>query len=92
MRIDLNSDTAVSGAHAEKASSSHAAQISTVQKNSSQVTESEASVGKLAAAALSAPEVRSEKIASLQKQINAGTYQVSADQVAGSMLEQMRVH
>jgi flagellar biosynthesis anti-sigma factor FlgM len=91
MRIDLNSNTAASGAHVERAMPSHAAHPNSVQKNAPQVAESDANVGKLAAAALNAPEARTERVQSLQSQIKAGTYHVSAEQVAHSMLQQMRL-
>lgn len=90
MRIDLNSSAAASGAHVEKATPSHAAHASTVHENP-RVAESDANVGKLAAAALNAPEVRTEKVQALQSQTKAGTYHISAEQVAHSMLQQMRV-
>lgn len=48
-------------------------------------------MGKLATAALSAPEVRTEKVQALQSQLQSGAYQVSAQQVAGSIVDQMRV-
>ncbi len=91
MRIDLNTGAAVSGAHVEKAALSHAAQTK-AKSVSSQPSDTEAHVGKLAATALSAPEVRTEKVRALQLQLQSGKYQVSSTQVAGAVLEQMRVH
>ncbi len=90
MRIDLNSNAAVSEAHVQKSTSSHAAQTSEVQKNTSQAAETHASVGKLASEAMNAPEVRSEKVQALQSAIKAGTYHAADHQVADSMFEQMR--
>lgn len=90
MRIDLNTNAAVSGAHLEKTQSSRGGQASSTQKQPAS-SESDISVGKLAAAVLSAPEVRSEKVQALQSQIQSGTYHVSSSQVSASMLEQMRV-
>ena len=91
MRIDLDSNSIVSGGHVEKAASSHAPNAERVQKDTSRVAESDANVGKLAAEALNAPETRTQKVQELQSQIKAGTYHVSAHQVAKSMLEQMRI-
>jgi flagellar biosynthesis anti-sigma factor FlgM len=48
-------------------------------------------VGKLETAALNSPEVRTEKVQALKSQLQSGTYQVSPAQVAGSILEQLRV-
>jgi flagellar biosynthesis anti-sigma factor FlgM len=48
-------------------------------------------VGKLEAAALNSPEVRPEKVQALRSQLQSGTYHVSPAQVAGSILEQLRV-
>jgi len=92
MRIDLNTNTAVSGAQTEKAhSSSQSTHSAATQAGNSRISDSKADVGSLAAAAMSAPEVRSQKIAALQSQLQAGTYRVSSTAVASSMLEQMRV-
>ena len=91
MRIDLNSGAAVGGSHIEKAQSSPPAQNGAARAAQSHVSESQASVGKFAAAALSAPEVRTEKVQAIEAQLRSGAYKVSPAQVAGSMLEQMRV-
>ena len=91
MRIDLNSSATVSGSQLEKTSSPPPSHTSASQSEPSQLHESQASVGKLATAALSAPEVRTEKVQALQSQLQSGTYQVSAQQVAGSIVDQMRV-
>jgi len=40
---------------------------------------------------LNSPEVRIEKVQALRSQVRSGTYQVSPAQVAGSILEQVRV-
>lgn len=60
------------------------------ESRSAEGATSETAVGRLAAAALGAPDVRMDKVASLRAQIESGTYGVSAEQVAASMLEQMR--
>jgi len=41
--------------------------------------------------ALSAPEIRWERIAALKKQIAAGRFQVSAEDLANAILTEMRV-
>ena len=44
----------------------------------------------LVARVTSAPDIRQEKVAALSLAIRNGNYQVSADQTAGALLEQMR--
>jgi negative regulator of flagellin synthesis FlgM len=90
MRIDLNAGATSSGAQAEK-TASHVAPASADQTDQKRLSESDASVGKLETAALNSPEVRAEKVQALKSQLQAGTYQVSPAQVAGSILEQLRV-
>jgi flagellar biosynthesis anti-sigma factor FlgM len=90
MRIDLNPGATISGSHTEKPSS-HVARARASQTNQTDSSESGTSVGKLETEALKSPEVRSEKVRALRSQLQSGTYQVSPAQVAGSILEQMRV-
>jgi len=90
MRIDLNAGTTTAGAQAEKASP-QVAPTSTSQGEQTHFSESGTSVGKLETAALNSPEVRTERVQALKSQLQSGTYQVSPAQVAGSILEQLRV-
>jgi flagellar biosynthesis anti-sigma factor FlgM len=92
MRIDLNSGAAITGSQVEKTSSprsTHATAAASSDKP--QLSESDLSIGKLTAAALNSPEVRSEKIQALQSQLTSGTYHIPANQIASSLLEQIRV-
>jgi negative regulator of flagellin synthesis FlgM len=91
MRIDLNPGATASGSHAEKTASAHAAPASARPTDRTRLSESDTSVGKLEGAALNSPEVRTEKVQALRSQLQSGTYQVSPAQVAGSILEQLRV-
>ena len=91
MRIDLNSGAAVSGSHVEKAQTPPPAPTGAARSEQAQVSETQANVGKLAAAALSASEVRTDKVQALQAQLRSGSYNVSPAQLAGSIIEQMRV-
>lgn len=50
-----------------------------------------ARVYKLAALALSIPDLRLAKVQALKAQIDAGTYQVPAQQVAAALLDHMLV-
>ena len=90
MRIDLNAGATTSGPQAEK-TSTHIAPVSRSQAEQTHLLESGTSVGKLETAALNSPEVRTEKVQALKSQLQSGTYQVSPAQVAGSILEQLRV-
>lgn len=90
MRVDLNPGSGVEGAQTSEA---ELGRISTTARASSRdnFTEFETSVGKLADIALNAPEVRQAKVQSLKAQVEVGTYYVSDSDVAGSILEQLRV-
>jgi negative regulator of flagellin synthesis FlgM len=90
MRIDLNAGATTSGSQTEK-TSSHVGPASASQTEQVHLSESDANVGKLETAALNSPEVRTEKVQALRSQLQSGTYQVSPTQVAGSILEQLRV-
>jgi flagellar biosynthesis anti-sigma factor FlgM len=92
MRIDLSSGGAVSGSQIDKTASPQRTQTASASiGNESGISESDMSAGKLTAAALNSPEVRTEMVQALKSQIESGSYQVSPAQVAGSMIEQMRV-
>lgn len=90
MRIDLAAGATSSGTQAEKISS-RVAPASASQTEQTHLSESGTSVGKLETAALNSPEVRAAKVQALRLQLESGTYQVTPAQVAGSILEQMRV-
>ena len=91
MRIDLNS-AGISGSQAEKTSPARPTQATTAASaDKTQFSENEISAGKLAAAVLNSPEVRAERVQSLQSQLASGGYQVSPTQVAASIFEQLRV-
>lgn len=89
MRIELNPGTAVSEGKLEKGTGSRSAAAADGE-SSAEFSAGKASVSTLAAAALASPEQRAAKVESLRNQVSAGTYQVAAQQVAGSILEQIR--
>lgn len=90
MRIDLDARATTAGSQAEK-TSSRVAPANANQTEQTHLSESGGSVGKLETVALNSPEVRTEKVQALRSQLQAGAYQVSPAQVAGSILEQLRV-
>lgn len=91
MRIDSSAGITTPDTHIDKTSSSHPAQSSAARSDESQSFESSPSIGDLTATVLNAPEVRTERIQALQSRLESGSYEVSAMQTAGSMLEQMRI-
>lgn len=46
------------------------------------------SVGSLVSTAMSSPEVRADKVASLQQQVQSGTYQLDPEKIAASMIDE----
>ncbi len=46
------------------------------------------SLSSLVTAALSTPEIRDDKVASLQQSVNNGTYQLDPNAIAGSMIDE----
>jgi flagellar biosynthesis anti-sigma factor FlgM len=89
MRIDLNPGNAVPDSKLERNAEAHAP--STAAEHETRFSVSQSSVSRLAAVALNAPETRTQKVEELRSQIQTGTYHVSPDQLAGSVLEHMRV-
>jgi negative regulator of flagellin synthesis FlgM len=45
-------------------------------------------IKKIEQVALSAPDIRADKVAALKKKVESGTYQVNSDEVAGKMLKE----
>jgi flagellar biosynthesis anti-sigma factor FlgM len=89
MRIDLNPGNGVPETQAGQAGKAHPNLPAAAGEPG--FAENNSSVGKLAAAALNVPDVRQAKVAALRAQLAAGNYKVSSQQVAGALLEQMRV-
>lgn len=48
-------------------------------------------IQKIREAAQAAPDVRAEKVAALKKQVQAGTYRVSSEEIAGKMMKDILV-
>jgi anti-sigma28 factor (negative regulator of flagellin synthesis) len=90
MRIDLNAGSGVGEAQfaPTELQRSGAGRASSGDPGS---VEFKTSVGKLAEAALSAPEVREANVQALPAQVDSGTYHVSNQDIASSLLEQLRV-
>lgn len=90
MRIDLY-NSASSGIASDSASKSSA--VSQLQDSSStedrtSLSSDSVSVSSLVSAAMSSPEVRSDKVASLQQQVQNGTYQLDPEKIAASMIDE----
>jgi flagellar biosynthesis anti-sigma factor FlgM len=92
MRIDLNNAAA-----SQIASESNAKQVTGASvpstglsgsEDSTSFTSDTASLSSLVGMALSQPEVREDKVASLQQQISSGSYQLDPGAIAGSMIDE----
>lgn len=94
MRVDLNAANAVpennlqSGAPVRPGS----AESKPTSDEGSQFSSGTAGVSTLASVALHAPDVRQAKVEALREQIASGNYAVSSQQIAASILEQLRTH
>lgn len=92
MRIDLNNAAAsqissepnakpVSGASTSAAGAAGS-------EDTTSFTSDTASLSSLVGLAMGSPEVRDDKVASLQQQVNSGTYQLDPSAIAGSMIDE----
>lgn len=92
MRIDLNTGTVSADSKLEKrpGASSTRSTPSDGVASEAHFSAGQASVSALAASAMSAPEVRAAKIEALRAQIASGQYLVSSQQLAASVLAEMR--
>jgi flagellar biosynthesis anti-sigma factor FlgM len=52
------------------------------------LTSGSSSVSSLVSEAMNSPEVRQNKVESLQQQISNGTYQLDPDKIAGAMIDE----
>jgi negative regulator of flagellin synthesis FlgM len=90
MRIDLYNPASSGSISSDSASKS--SPVNQLQNAGSEdratLTSGSNSVDSLVSAAMSTPEVRSDKVASLQQQIQNGTYQLDPDKIAGSMIDE----
>lgn len=94
MRVDFNAGNAVPENTAQTSSPARpqsAAAADSANGTNTRFSSGEAGVSTLAAAALHEPEVRADKIEALRQQIASGNYHVSPQQIAGSILEQLRI-
>jgi len=89
MRINLNVDSNVAETSLEKSASTRTLAAAAQTPAESQFSPNQSSVSSLLSAALAAPEVRQEKVDALKAQVMSGSYQVSSQQIASSMLEAM---
>jgi flagellar biosynthesis anti-sigma factor FlgM len=89
MRIDLyNPASSFAGEVASKAPSVSQLQDSSSTEDRATLSSGSNSVSSLVSAAMSSPEMRSDKVASLQQQVQNGTYQLDPEQIAASMIDE----
>jgi negative regulator of flagellin synthesis FlgM len=91
MRINLNAGMGTAETSLDKSASARAPGAVAQAPAESQFSANQANVSSLLSTALAAPEVRQEKVDALKAQLVSGTYRVSSQQIASSMLEAMRV-
>ena len=91
MRIDLNPASGVHETESRETGSTRPSAAKGAQSEEVGFAGSDNSIGKLAAAALNAPEVRHAKVEALRAQIASGSYQVSSKRIADSVVDQLRV-
>jgi flagellar biosynthesis anti-sigma factor FlgM len=92
MRIDLYSPASsdsISSDSAAKSSPANQLQNRGSSEDRATLTSGSNSVDSLVSAAMNSPEVRSDKVASLQQQVQNGTYQLDPDKIAGSMIDEL---
>lgn len=90
MRIDLNANVPLADANPSQARRSRSSADAGSPAVQLQAGEPQASVRALAASALAAPETRTSKIEALRVSFEAGTYNLTPEQIATSILDQMR--
>lgn len=92
MRVDLNNSAA--GQIGNEPSSKRVnaenfpAQASDGSGDRTTLTSGSGSVGALVSEAMSSPEVRQDKVQSLQQAISSGQYQLDPDKIAGAMIDE----
>jgi flagellar biosynthesis anti-sigma factor FlgM len=91
MRIDLYNSAAsqiASEQSSQQVNAQKAAQSGLPDgEDRATLTSDSTSVGSLVTAALNSPEVRQDKVASLQQAISSGQYQLDPAQIAASMVD-----
>ena len=93
MRVDFNAGNAVPENTVPTSSPARpqsAATANVANSENTRFSSGEAGVSTLASAALHEPEVRTAKVEALRQQIASGNYHVSPQQIAGSILDQLR--
>jgi flagellar biosynthesis anti-sigma factor FlgM len=90
MRIDLynSASSGITPDSASKASSANQLQNSGSTEDRATLSSGSNSVSSLVSAAMGSPEMRSDKVASLQQQVQKGTYQIDPEQIAASMIDE----
>jgi negative regulator of flagellin synthesis FlgM len=92
MRVDLNNVAA-----SQIAAESNSKQVSASKDSASGLSGSEdrtsfksdtQSLSSLVSAAMSSPEIRHDKVASLQEAVSSGNYKLDPQAIAGSMIDE----
>lgn len=92
MRIDLMNSAASQlanepGSQKVGTQNSHAPELAGGEDRAT-LTSGSASVDSLVSAAMNTPEIRQDKVASLQQSISSGQYQLDPQKIAASMIDE----
>lgn len=92
MRIDLYNSAAsqlATEANAKQVNAGNAAAAdATAGEDRTTLSSGSASVDSLVSAAMSSPEIRQDKVASLQQAVSSGQYQLDPEKIAASMIDE----
>jgi negative regulator of flagellin synthesis FlgM len=93
MRIDLFNSTASqisSEANEKKVQAENTAQVSNAGDGGDRttLTSGSSSVSSLVSGAMNSPEIRHDKVQSLQQAISNGEYKLEPDKIAGAMIDE----
>jgi negative regulator of flagellin synthesis FlgM len=91
MRIDLNSAAAsqiVSEQNDKPVSSTSLPASNVAREDRTTLSSDTQSLSSLVSSAMSSPEIRDDKVASLQQAISSGTYKLDPGAIASSMIDE----
>jgi flagellar biosynthesis anti-sigma factor FlgM len=90
MRIDLLNSVAtqISNDASSQAAQSQNASVTPREEDRATLVSDAASVNSLVKTAMSSPEIRADKVASLQQAISSGKYQLDPAKIAASMIDE----
>ncbi|MFP5230525.1 MAG: flagellar biosynthesis anti-sigma factor FlgM [Acidobacteriota bacterium] len=90
MRIDLVNTVAsqIANEAGSQATGAQSASVAPREEDRATLVSNAGSVNSLVSAAMSSPEIRADKVASLQQAISSGKYQIDPAKIAASMIDE----